>query len=300
MTKLRNITVVVALALVLVWISGCGGCNPEPLPSGLSPSEGPETGGTAVRISGEKFDMENGVTVTFGGKTAQSVNVSSKTEITVVTPSGTAGESVKVVVANQKKADRPATLPQKFTYTDATPPIVTSADPSDGTVISEYQDSLNVRNTVSVTFSEDVDSGSGTISVAAESIPESSSEPSGAVLGNFRGTANKVTFTSNAPMRAGRKYTVTVSDFKDTAGNAQTSSHKSSFSVSNPERVRQYRVRKGDTLPIIAGRPEVYDDAKLWPRLVEANQDDYDFNPHRIIEGQWLSVPDRGEAWGDK
>jgi nucleoid-associated protein YgaU len=289
----------VALALALVWISGCGGCNPEPLPSGLNPAEGPETGGTTVRISGEKFDMKNSVTVTFGGKTAQSVTVPSKTEITAVTPAGTAGESVSVVVTNKKKADKPATLSGKFTYTDATPPTVTSTDPSDGTVISEYKDSLNVRNTVSITFSEDVDSGSGTVSVAVESTPESISEESSAIVGGVSGTGNTVTFTSNTPMRAGRKYMVTVSGFKDTAGNAQTSSHTSSFSVSNPDKVRQYRVRKGDTLPIISARPEVYDNAKLWPRLVEANQDDYDFNPHRIIEGQWLSVPDRGEAWGD-
>jgi len=299
MTRFRNITMAVALALALVWISGCGGCNPEPLPSGLNPAEGPETGGTTVRISGEKFDMKNSVTVTFGGKTAQSVTVPSKTEITAVTPAGTAGESVSVVVTNKKKADKPATLSGKFTYTDATPPTVTSTDPSDGTVISEYKDSLNVRNTVSITFSEDVDSGSGTVSVAVESTPESISEESSAIVGGVSGTGNTVTFTSNTPMRAGRKYMVTVSGFKDTAGNAQTSSHTSSFSVSNPDKVRQYRVRKGDTLPIISARPEVYDNAKLWPRLVEANQDDYDFNPHRIIEGQWLSVPDRGEAWGD-
>jgi nucleoid-associated protein YgaU len=300
MTRFRNITMAVALALALVWISGCGGCNPEPLPSGLNPAEGPETGGTTVRISGEKFDMKNSVTVTFGGKTAQSVTVPSKTEITAVTPAGTAGESVSVVVTNKKKADKPATLSGKFTYTDATPPTVTSTDPSDGTVISEYKDSLNVRNTVSITFSEDVDSGSGSVAVVVESTPDSISEEYGAVAGGVGGTGNTVTFTSNTPMRAGRKYTVTVSGVKDTAGNAQASSHTFSFSVSNPGKVHQYRVRKGDTLPMISARPEVYDDAKLWPRLVEANQDDYDFNPHRIIEGQWLSVPDRGEAWGDK
>ena len=64
MVQLRNITTLIALAFVFTWMSGCGGCNPEPLPSGMSPAEGPETGGTTVRISGEKFDMKNGVTVT--------------------------------------------------------------------------------------------------------------------------------------------------------------------------------------------------------------------------------------------
>ena len=299
MIQLRNITTVIALAFVFTWMSGCGGCNPEPLPSGMSPTEGPETGETTVRISGEKFDMKNGVTVTFGGKSAQSVTVPSKTEITAVTPAGTAGESVAVVVTNKKKVEKPATLSQKFTYTDATPPTVTSTDPSDGTLISEYEDSLNVRNSVSFTFSEDVDSMSGTVSVMVESTPESISMESGTVAGSVSGSGNMVTFTSDEPMRAGRKYMVTVSDFKDAKGNAQAASHSSSFSVSYPEKVRKYRVRKGETLPMIAGRPEVYDDTNLWSRLVEANQDDSDFNPQRLKAGMMLWVPDRGQAWGD-
>ena len=299
MIQLRNITTTIALAFVLAWMSGCGGCNPEPLPSGMSPTEGPETGGTTVRISGEKFDMKNGVTVTFGGKSAQSVTVPSKTEITAVTPAGTAGESVAVVVTNKKKVEKPATLSQKFTYTDATPPTVTSVDPSDGTLISDYEDSLNVGNTISFTFSEDVDSMSGMVSVTVESTPESISKESGDVAGSVSGSGNMVTFTSDEPMRAGRKYMVTVSDFKDAKGNAQTASHSSSFSVSYPEKVRKYRVKAGETLPIIAGRPEVYDDANLWKRLVEANQDDSDFNPRRLKAGMMLWVPDRGPAWGD-
>ena len=299
MIQLRNITTIIALAFALTWMSGCGGCNPEPLPSGMSPTEGPETGGTTVKISGEKFDMKNGATVTFGGKNAQSVTVPSKTEITAVTPAGTAGESVAVVVTNKKKVEKPATLSQKFTYTDATPPTVISTDPSDGTLISDYEDSLNVRNSVSFTFSEDVDSMSGTVSVMVESTPESISKESGTVAGSVSGSGNMVTFTSDEPMRAGRKYMVTVSDFKDAKGNAQAASHSSSFSVSYPEKVRKYRVRKGETLPMIAGRPEVYDDTNLWSRLVEANQDDSDFNPQRLKAGMMLWVPDRGQAWGD-
>ena len=146
--------------------------------------------------------MKNGVTVTFGGKSAQSVTVPSKTEITAVTPAGTAGESVAVVVTNKKKVEKPATLSQKFTYTDATPPTVTSVDPSDGTLISEYEDSLNVGNTISFTFSEDVDSMSGMVSVTVESTPESISKESGDVAGSVSGTGNMVTFTSMS--RCGR------------------------------------------------------------------------------------------------
>ena len=57
----------------------------------------------------------------------------------------------------------------------------------------------------------------------------------------------------------------------------------------------------GDTLPAIASRPEVYgnSDRKYQLRLVEANQDYYDFNPNRLFVGQQLIVP-RGKAWGDE
>jgi len=301
MRQFRNIAVGVAIAFVFAWITGCGGCNPAPEPAGMSPTEGPETGGTTVRISGQKFDMKKGVTVTFGGNSAQSVNVPSKTEITAVTPPGTAGQSVAVVVTNKGKPEVPVTLSQQFTYTDATPPTVTSTNPSNGATISEYEDSLNVLNTLTITFSESVSSSSGTISVSVESTPESMSQQSGQISGQVTGSGSVVTFTSDMPLRAGRKYTVTASGFKDTspAANMMSGTHTFSFMTTTPEPVSRYRVRKGDTLPIIAARPEVYDNASLWPRLVEANQDDWNFDRDRIYEGQMLTVP-RGAAWGDK
>ena len=54
--------------LIVIWMAGCAGCNPPPIPSGMTPTEGPETGGTSVRITGDKFDLKNGVTVKFDGK----------------------------------------------------------------------------------------------------------------------------------------------------------------------------------------------------------------------------------------
>ena len=62
MKKPRNIAVLAVLTIIFAWMTGCGGCNPEPMPSGMSPTQGPETGGTTVQITGEKFDMKNGVT----------------------------------------------------------------------------------------------------------------------------------------------------------------------------------------------------------------------------------------------
>lgn len=298
MRKFRNITTIAALTFVAAWISGCSGCAPPPEPQSMSPTEGPETGGTTVKISGDKFDMKKGVVVTFDGNAGTNVNVPSETQITAVTPAGTAGQAAEVVVINNSKPDEPVTLGQKFVYTDATPPNITATQPADGETISEYDDSLNVNVTVSISFDENIDIQSGSIAVQVDSTPDSMSQESGPVSGSIGGSDNMITFTSDAPMRAGRQYSVTVSGVTDTAGNAIAESHTFSFTIASPEKVSQYTVRKGETLPMIAARPEVYDNAKLWPRLVEANQDDYDFDRDRIYEGQSLWVP-RGEAWGD-
>ena len=61
-------------------------------------------------------------------------------------------------------------------------------------------------------------------------------------------------------------------------------------SRSQPTAYPRYVVKKGDTLPNIAARPEVYGDATQWKRIYEANQDiigrDYKVRP-----GQVLMIP---------
>ena len=308
MKKPKNIAVLAVLAIICAWMAGCAGCNPEPIPSGMSPTQGPETGGTTVQITGEKFDMKNGVTVTFGGKNAQSVTVPSETQITAVTPGGMAGETVSVVVTNKGKPEVPVTLSQKFTYTDATPPTVTMNEPADGTVISEYEDSLNVMNSLTVSFSEPIDSDTVSVDVAVTKTEDSMSDPMNATLsGTVSGSGDSVTFTSDMPMRAGRMYTVTVSGATDMAGNVLDSSHSFSFSITSPEVLYKYHVKEADiqeqngeaALKRIAARPEIFDDAEMWKRLVAANQDDYIFDRTRLSVGQLLLIP-RGRAWGDK
>jgi len=300
--------VLAVLTILCVWMAGCAGCNPEPIPSGLSPTQGPETGGTTVQITGEKFDMKNGVTVTFGGKNAQNVTVPSETQITAVAPGGMAGESVSIVVTNKGKPEVPVTLSQKFTYTDATPPTVTMNEPADGTVFSEYEDSLNVMNSLTVSFSEPIDSDSVTVDVAVSKTEDSMSEPMNAMLsGTVTGSGDSVTFTSDMPMRAGRMYTVTVSGATDMAGNALENSHSFSFSITSPEVLYKYHVKEEDiqeengeaALKRIAARPEIFDDTEMWKRLVAANQDDYIFDRRKLSVGQLLLIP-RGRAWGDK
>lgn len=308
MKKHRNIAINAILAIVCVWMVGCGGCNPEPAPTGMSPTDGPEQGGTTVRITGEKFDMKNGVTVKFGGQEGTSPNVPSKTEVTVITPAGTAGETVDVVIINNGKPESPVTLDQKFTYLDATPPTVTATDPEDGTVFAEYEDSLNVRDSLMVTFSEAINANTVSIDVSVAKTEDSQSEPAEAALtGTVSGSGNSVTFTSDMPMRAGRMYTVTVSGATDTAGNTIESAHTFSFSITSPKQVDRYRVQEEDiqdgngevALKRIAARPEIFDDAEKWTRLIAGNQDDYIFNRNRLSVGQNLWIK-RGRAWGDK
>ena len=308
MKRHRNIAVYAIFAIVCVWMVGCGGCNPEPMLTGMSPTKGPASGETTVRITGENFDMKNGVTVTFGEKEGQNATVPNKTEITVVTPAGTAGQSVDVIVTNKGKPDAPVTLSEKFTYTDATPPTVTGTDPADGTVFSEYEDSLNVRDSLTVTFSEPIDANSVSIEVAVAKTEDSMSEPTDAMLsGTVSGSDDSVTFTSDMPMRCGRMYTVTVSGATDMAGNALATAHSFSFSVTSPEAVSRYYVKEEDiqeangeaALKHIAARPEIFDNPEKWTRLVAANQDDYIFDRTKLSVGQELLIP-RGPAWGDK
>jgi hypothetical protein len=308
MKKYRNIAIYAIFAIVCVWMVGCGGCNPEPVLTGMTPTDGPASGGTTVHITGENFDMKNGVTVTFGEQEGQNVITPSKTELTVVTPAGTTGQSVDVVVTNNGKPDVPVTLTEKFTYTDATPPTVTETDPADGTVFSEYENSLNVRDSLMVTFSEPIDADTVSIEVAVTKTENSMSEPAAATLsGPVSGSGNSVTFTSDMPMRAGRMYTVTVSGAADMAKNTLANSHSFSFSVTSPEPVDRYVVQKEDiqeangeaALRHIAARPEIYDNAELWTRLVAGNQDDYVFDRTKLSVGQRLWVK-RGRAWGDK
>jgi hypothetical protein len=51
-----------------------------------------------------------------------------------------------------------------------------------------------------------------------------------------------------------------------------------------------YTVKRGETLPLIAALPEVYNDSALWPLLYRANRDQIR-DPKRIWPGQVLRIP---------
>lgn len=58
--------------------------------------------------------------------------------------------------------------------------------------------------------------------------------------------------------------------------------------------VVSYTVRRGETLPQIAGRPEVYNNSSLWPLIYRANRDQIR-DPKRLWPGQVLVIP-RGNS----
>ena len=99
-----------------------------PTLSGISPSSGSTSGGTAVTISGANF--QSGLTLTIGSSQATNVNVVSSSSITATTPAGAAG-TVSVTVTNPD--GQSATLPSSYTYVQmAPPPSVTGVNPNTG------------------------------------------------------------------------------------------------------------------------------------------------------------------------
>jgi hypothetical protein len=96
-----------------------------PTVTGISPSNGPVAGGTAVTITGTNFAA--GATVKFGAASATNVVVVSGTTITATTPAGNAGAVTVTVTVNSQSGS----LTNGFTY--IAPPTVTSVSPNSGT-----------------------------------------------------------------------------------------------------------------------------------------------------------------------
>lgn len=59
---------------------------------------------------------------------------------------------------------------------------------------------------------------------------------------------------------------------------------------SKPQLLVSHTVRRGETLPQIAGRAEIYNDVSLWPLIYRANRDQIS-DPKRLWPGQILVIP---------
>jgi nucleoid-associated protein YgaU len=51
-----------------------------------------------------------------------------------------------------------------------------------------------------------------------------------------------------------------------------------------------YTVRRGETLPQISARSEIYNDSTLWPIIFRANRDQIR-DPKRLWPGQVITIP---------
>ncbi len=97
-----------------------------PTVTGVSPSQGPTSGGTTVTVTGSGF--LTATAVTFGGVSA-SFTINSDTQITAFSPAGTPG-TVDVQVTNADGTSAP-TPPDQFTYLAITP-VVSSLSANTG------------------------------------------------------------------------------------------------------------------------------------------------------------------------
>lgn len=287
MRKTKYIVLISILSLLLAgMMGGCAGCKKVPVLTSISPTSGPETGGKTITLTGENF--KEGATVTVGGNAATGVTVQSKTEMSAVTPSGSVG-TVDVVVKNPDVEQ--ASEPQTFTYTDATPPTVTSTTPADG-ASPDYTDSVNTGVAIGATFNEPIQQGSVTVTCAMETLPDALTMASSDITGvvNYDSDTT-ISFTPSVPLKAARRYTVSISGAKDVAENEMSGTHTFSFELKTPKRVRWYRVKEGDTLKSVANRPDTYDDESKWKTIVRVNQDIEDYMFSRDLKpGQRLLI----------
>ncbi|MDH6628971.1 hypothetical protein M2271_006806, partial [Streptomyces sp. LBL] len=98
---------------------------PAPSLTGLTPAQGPVSGGTTVTLTGTGFT--GATAVSFGGVAATSFTVNSATQITAVTPPHTAGTAAVTVTA-------PGGTSNALTFTYLGFPSVTGLSPTQGPV----------------------------------------------------------------------------------------------------------------------------------------------------------------------
>ncbi len=129
-------------ALICALFAACGGGGggsggggdtnlDEPTVTLIDPAEGDSAGGTMVTISGSGFAEVEGTIVKFGGVDAIDPEVLNDTTITCITPPGTAGEQVTVVVINSQGS---GSLSDAFLYIDTSldDPQITGIEPDSG------------------------------------------------------------------------------------------------------------------------------------------------------------------------
>ena len=254
MAKTTKVLIPIFLSLLLL-VMGCA--KKPPMLGSITPSSGPSGGGTSVtiRIAAEGQKFKEGATVTIGGKSLSITISEDGITATGVTPGGAPGAQ-QVIAENLKAKEKSNAI--TFTYE---PLAVTSTMPADGAQLPW----TSRDTTASATLSQEIQAGSASIAI-------------GGVDGSvsYDASSKTVTFAPGSPLRTTQSYTVTVSGATDKAGNV-IAPYTFGFSIGEPEKVDWYTVQEGDTLPIIAAKPEVYEDEskEAWMSIYEYNQDEY-------------------------
>jgi hypothetical protein len=88
----------------------------NPTVTSVSPSSGPTAGGTTVTVNGTGFSSGAGTTLLFGKTPGTSVNCSSLTECTVISPAATEAGAVDVIAAVGKAKSKKSPPGDLFTY----------------------------------------------------------------------------------------------------------------------------------------------------------------------------------------
>ncbi|MHC4942090.1 MAG: IPT/TIG domain-containing protein [Planctomycetota bacterium] len=176
----------------------------------ISPDNGPQTGGTAVTLTGSDFTTVGTTTVTFDGTGATSIVVVNTTTITCTTPAHSPA-TVNVVVTNDFGTD---TLTNGYTYNN--PPTVSSVTPTDGPVAGG----------TAVTIA-----GAGFTTTPDTSVSFGGTAATGVVV------VNSTTITCNTPAHAAGAVDVTVtnSNGSDTLPNAFTYHNPPSLALVSPD-----------------------------------------------------------------
>jgi large repetitive protein len=142
--------------LVVVAVAALAGLVASPAlaqtVTGVSPAVGPVAGGQAVTIDGSGF---TGATeVDFGAGNPAAIQTVTDSEVTVTSPTGTAGQTVDVTVTTPDGTS-PVTTADQYTY--ATTPTVTAVAPSVGPLAGGNQ--VTITGTGFVTGQTTVDFG---------------------------------------------------------------------------------------------------------------------------------------------
>jgi len=261
----RNIRILVPVFLLILLLAmGCA--KKPPIMTSITPNRGPSGGGTQIRIVGQNFKV--GATVTVGGKPLLNMSINTEgTEVTGIVPGGTPG--TQQVIANNLKAKEPS-LPLTFTYEELK---IVNTSLAEGTEIPIGQK----VNQVSASFSQDIDPASVSMSINTVIALSAYDAATKTVTGQsaYDAATKTVTFTADQPFKSGASFQAKVTGAKDMAGNV-IPDYSINFSTQKiQQKVQWYTVQAGDTLPIIAAKPEVYEDESKWRLIYNANQDEF-------------------------